>query len=77
MTGPVIHTLDESTGHVFDTMPDPLRTRDASRSARHRPDWMRVALRDEIRRRVSLSSPDGPVPEFLLHRGGPGLVPVE
>ncbi|MCZ0991268.1 hypothetical protein [Streptomyces diastatochromogenes] len=25
---------------------------------------------DEIRRRVSLSSPDGPVPEFLLHIEG-------
>jgi hypothetical protein len=25
---------------------------------------------DEIRRRVSLSSPDGPVPEFLLHIAG-------
>ncbi|MFJ9821263.1 hypothetical protein ACIRU3_39605 [Streptomyces sp. NPDC101151] len=28
------------------------------------------SLYDEIRRRVSLSSPDGPVPEFLLHIEG-------
>ncbi|MET8982435.1 hypothetical protein ABZX85_43340 [Streptomyces sp. NPDC004539] len=28
------------------------------------------ALYDEITRRVSLSSPDGPVPEFLLHIEG-------
>ena len=28
------------------------------------------AVYDEIRRRVSLSSPDGPVPEFLLHIEG-------
>ncbi|MET9906886.1 hypothetical protein ABZZ74_08655 [Streptomyces sp. NPDC006476] len=31
-------------------------------------DWEEwEAAYDEIRRRVSLSSPDGPVPEFLLH----------
>ncbi|MDQ0596884.1 hypothetical protein QF037_001229 [Streptomyces canus] len=31
-------------------------------------EWERVY--DEIRRRVSLTSPDGPVPEFLLHIEG-------
>jgi len=31
----------------------------------HWEEWERV--HDEIRRRVSLVSPDGPVPEFLLH----------
>ncbi len=31
-------------------------------------EWERVY--DEIRRRVSLTSPEGPVPEFLLHIEG-------
>ncbi|MEU9916071.1 hypothetical protein [Streptomyces sp. NPDC051001] len=31
-------------------------------------EWERVY--DEVRRRVSLTSPDGPVPEFLLHIEG-------
>ncbi|WP_217238244.1 hypothetical protein [Streptomyces sp. AC555_RSS877] len=31
----------------------------------HRQEW--EAAYDEIRHRVSLFSPDGPVPEFLLH----------
>lgn len=31
-------------------------------------EWERAY--DEIRRRVSLTSPDGPVPEFLLHIDG-------
>ncbi|MFI9832237.1 hypothetical protein ACIHIX_31655 [Streptomyces sp. NPDC051913] len=34
----------------------------------HWAEWERV--HDEIRRRVSLVSPDGPVPEFLLHIEG-------
>ncbi|GAA3983621.1 MULTISPECIES: hypothetical protein [Streptomyces] len=34
----------------------------------HWKEWETV--HDEIRRRVSLSSPDGPVPEFLLHIEG-------
>lgn len=34
----------------------------------HVEEW--EAAHDEIRRRVSLSSPDGPVPEFLLHIEG-------
>jgi hypothetical protein len=35
---------------------------------KHRQEW--EAAYDEISRRVSLSSPDGPVPEFLLHIEG-------
>ncbi|MEU3986279.1 GNAT family N-acetyltransferase [Streptomyces sp. NPDC026672] len=46
MTDPVIQTLDENTVTLFDTLPDPLRTREAHRLTRHRPDWKRVALRD-------------------------------
>ncbi|MGI5441287.1 hypothetical protein ACQEV4_29085 [Streptomyces shenzhenensis] len=34
----------------------------------HRERW--EAAQDEIHRRVSLISPDGPVPEFLLHIEG-------
>ncbi|MDG9719534.1 hypothetical protein [Streptomyces sp. DH24] len=34
----------------------------------HWTEW--EAAYDEIRRRVTLSSPDGPVPEFLLHIDG-------
>ncbi|SDO77058.1 hypothetical protein SAMN04487981_11372 [Streptomyces sp. cf386] len=34
----------------------------------HREEW--EAAYDEIRRRVSLSSPEGPVAEFLLHIEG-------
>ncbi|MEV6945120.1 hypothetical protein AB0N07_24565 [Streptomyces sp. NPDC051172] len=34
----------------------------------HWQEW--EAAYDEITRRVSLSSPDGPVPEFLLHIEG-------
>ncbi|MGW3121472.1 hypothetical protein ACWDBW_30695 [Streptomyces sp. NPDC001107] len=34
----------------------------------HRQEW--EAAYDEITRRVSLSSPDGPVPAFLLHIEG-------
>jgi len=35
---------------------------------KHRQEW--EAAYGEISRRVSLSSPDGPVPEFLLHIEG-------
>ncbi|WP_316761394.1 GNAT family N-acetyltransferase [Streptomyces herbicida] len=64
MTTLVIRTLDESSAHVFDTMPDPLRTREAFRSARHRPDWKRVALRDGtvVARGVWWGGPDDPEP---------------
>ncbi|MFF3875529.1 GNAT family N-acetyltransferase [Streptomyces sp. NPDC001978] len=46
MTDLVIHTLDENSAALFDALPDPLRTREALRLTRHRPDWKRVALRD-------------------------------
>ncbi|MEU9384770.1 hypothetical protein AB0D38_29100, partial [Streptomyces sp. NPDC048279] len=31
MTDPVIRTLDDSTAHLFDTLPDPLRLRETHR----------------------------------------------
>ncbi|MEV7386875.1 GNAT family N-acetyltransferase [Streptomyces sp. NPDC091215] len=46
MTDPVIRTLDDSTAHLFDTMPDPLRMREKHQRTRFRPEWQRVALRD-------------------------------
>ncbi|MFJ3669444.1 GNAT family N-acetyltransferase [Streptomyces sp. NPDC090106] len=46
MTAVVIHSLDESTAHLFDTLPDPLGVAAAHPLTRHRPDWQRVALRD-------------------------------
>ncbi|MFG2959265.1 GNAT family N-acetyltransferase [Streptomyces sp. NPDC048291] len=47
MTDPVIvRTLDDSTAHVFDTLPDPLRMREKHRRTLFRADWKRVALRD-------------------------------
>ncbi|MET7597917.1 GNAT family N-acetyltransferase [Streptomyces sp. NPDC005481] len=46
MTDTVIHALDECDAHLFDTLPDPLNTREAHRRTRFRTDWKRVALRD-------------------------------
>ncbi|MGY5056939.1 GNAT family N-acetyltransferase [Streptomyces sp. 900105755] len=46
MTDPVIRTIDDSTHHLFDTLPDPLRMRERHRTAGFRADWKRVALRD-------------------------------
>ncbi|MFE5036061.1 GNAT family N-acetyltransferase [Streptomyces sp. NPDC056683] len=46
MTDPVIRTIDDSTDHLFDTLPDPLRMRERHRTAGFRADWKRVALRD-------------------------------
>jgi GNAT superfamily N-acetyltransferase len=46
VTDPVIRTLDDSTAHLFDALPDPLRLRERNRHTRYRPDWKRVALRD-------------------------------
>ncbi|MDN3027357.1 GNAT family N-acetyltransferase [Streptomyces sp. S.PB5] len=46
MTGLVIRSLDESSAHEFDSLPDPLGVRAAHPLTRHRPDWQRVALRD-------------------------------
>ncbi|MEV5953959.1 GNAT family N-acetyltransferase [Streptomyces sp. NPDC051987] len=46
MTDPVIRTLDDSTAHLFDALPDPLRLRERHRHTSFRPDWRRVALRE-------------------------------
>ncbi|MEW1779755.1 GNAT family N-acetyltransferase [Streptomyces sp. NPDC086777] len=46
MTDPVIRTIDDSTDHLFDALPDPLRMRERHRTAGFRADWKRVALRD-------------------------------
>ncbi|GGN21194.1 GNAT family N-acetyltransferase [Streptomyces fuscichromogenes] len=46
MTDSVIRTLDDNTGHLFDTLPDPLRMRERHQTAGFRADWKRVALRD-------------------------------
>lgn len=46
MTSLVVRTLDESSAHLFDTMPDPLGFGDRHRSTRYRPDWRRIAVRD-------------------------------
>ncbi|MEV7325203.1 GNAT family N-acetyltransferase [Streptomyces sp. NPDC093970] len=46
MTDPVIRTLDDSTAHLFDALPDPLRLSETHRRTRYRNDWKRVALRD-------------------------------
>ncbi|MFG2606292.1 GNAT family N-acetyltransferase [Streptomyces sp. NPDC048514] len=46
MTDLVIRTLDESSAHLFDTMPDPLGFREKHRHTRYRPDWQRIARRD-------------------------------
>ncbi|SED73604.1 GNAT family N-acetyltransferase [Streptomyces sp. Ag109_O5-10] len=46
MTDPVIRTIDDSTDHLFDSMPDPLRMRERHQTAGFRADWKRVALRD-------------------------------
>ncbi|MGY5049679.1 GNAT family N-acetyltransferase [Streptomyces sp. 900105755] len=46
MTDPVIRTIDDSTDHLFDSMPDPLRMWERHQTAGFRADWKRVALRD-------------------------------
>ncbi|MFG2965650.1 GNAT family N-acetyltransferase [Streptomyces sp. NPDC048288] len=46
MTDPVIRTLDDSTAHLFDDLPDPLRLREKHQNTQYRSDWKRVALRD-------------------------------
>jgi GNAT superfamily N-acetyltransferase len=67
MTVPVIQTLDEHTVHLFDTLPDPLRVREAHRLTRHRPDWKRVALRDGtvVARAAWWGGPDDSEPLML------------
>jgi GNAT superfamily N-acetyltransferase len=46
MTALVIRTLDDSSAHLFSTMPDPLAFAERHRLVRFRPDWQRVAVRD-------------------------------
>ncbi|MFR9793106.1 GNAT family N-acetyltransferase [Streptomyces sp. MB22_4] len=46
MTDPVMRTLDASSAHLFDTMPDPLAFAERHRRVTFRPEWQRVALRD-------------------------------
>ncbi|GGW76895.1 N-acetyltransferase [Streptomyces lucensis JCM 4490] len=47
MTDLVIRTLDDSSAHLFHTMPDPLGFREKHRRTRFRPDWQRIALRGD------------------------------
>ncbi|MFJ3669445.1 hypothetical protein ACIPSE_23620 [Streptomyces sp. NPDC090106] len=58
-------------GPAYDSVRD-LFTRELALAQRdddtHWQEWERAY--DEIRRRLSLHSPDGPVPEFLLHIDG-------
>ncbi|MEU2356371.1 GNAT family N-acetyltransferase [Streptomyces misionensis] len=46
MTDLVIRTLDASSAHLFDTMPDPLAFAERHRLIGFRPEWQRIALRD-------------------------------
>ncbi|MGV4988341.1 GNAT family N-acetyltransferase [Streptomyces sp. NRAIS4] len=64
MTDLVIRALDESSAHLFDTMPDPLAFRDKHRHTRYRPDWQRIALRDghTVARAAWWGRPEDPEP---------------
>ncbi|OXY88686.1 GNAT family N-acetyltransferase [Streptomyces diastatochromogenes] len=64
MTAVVIRTLDESSAHLFDTLPDPLRLREKHLQTRYRPDWKRVALRDGrvVARAAWWARPEDPEP---------------
>ncbi|MFF7355976.1 MULTISPECIES: GNAT family N-acetyltransferase [Streptomyces] len=67
MTTPVIRTLDESSAHLFDTMPDPLGFRDRHRQTRYRPDWQRIAVRDgrTVARAAWWGRPEDPEPLLI------------
>ncbi|MCX5329335.1 hypothetical protein [Streptomyces sp. NBC_00140] len=52
---------------AFDTLRE-LFARELALTEDPGEEWERV--HDEVRRRVSLTSPEGPVPEFLLHIEG-------
>ncbi|MGA5039633.1 GNAT family N-acetyltransferase [Streptomyces capoamus] len=67
MTDPVIRTLDESSAHLFHTMPDPLRLGERHRLTRYRPDWQRVALRDgrTVARAAWWARPEDPEPLLI------------
>ncbi|MFH8774986.1 GNAT family N-acetyltransferase [Streptomyces sp. NPDC017958] len=64
MTAVVIRTLDASSAHLFDTLPDPLGFRQRHRRTRYRPDWKRVALRDGrvVARAAWWARPEDPEP---------------
>ncbi|GHI01855.1 GCN5 family acetyltransferase [Streptomyces cellostaticus] len=64
MTGLVIRTLDESSAHLFDALPDPLGLGERHRQTRFRPDWKRVALRDGrvVARAAWWARPEDPEP---------------
>jgi len=67
MTTLVIRALDESTAHLFGTMPDPLAFRDKHRSTRYRPDWQRIAVRDgrTVARAAWWGRPEDPEPLLI------------
>ncbi|MGW7822157.1 GNAT family N-acetyltransferase [Streptomyces puniciscabiei] len=67
MTTPVIRALDDSTAHLFDTMPDPLALRDKHRNTRYRPDWQRIAVRDgrTVARAAWWGRPEDPEPLLI------------
>ncbi|MFI1767797.1 GNAT family N-acetyltransferase [Streptomyces sp. NPDC020800] len=64
MTALVVRTLDESSAHLFDSMPDPLGLGERHRQTRYRPDWKRVALREGrvVARAAWWARPEDPEP---------------
>ncbi|WP_318205241.1 GNAT family N-acetyltransferase [Streptomyces sp. SCL15-4] len=64
MTGLVVRALDDSSAHLFHTLPDPLALGDGHRRTRYRPDWRRVALRDGrvVARAAWWARPEDPEP---------------
>ncbi|MEV4341066.1 GNAT family N-acetyltransferase [Streptomyces sp. NPDC049590] len=64
MTGLVIRALDDSSAHLFHTMPDPLALGERHRHTRYRPDWQRVALREGrvVARAAWWARPEDPEP---------------
>ncbi|WP_225834295.1 N-acetyltransferase [Streptomyces sp. NK08204] len=67
MTAVVIRTLDESSAHLFDTLPDPLGFGDRHRTTRYRPDWRRIAVRDGrvVARAAWWARPEDPEPLLI------------
>ncbi|MFF8731826.1 GNAT family N-acetyltransferase [Streptomyces sp. NPDC015171] len=67
MTDLVIRTLDESSAHLFRTMPDPLALADRHRLVRYRSDWQRIALRDgrTVARAAWWARPEDPEPLLI------------
>ncbi|MER5544147.1 GNAT family N-acetyltransferase [Streptomyces sp. NPDC002589] len=67
MTALVIRTLDESSAHLFGTMPDPLAFQDKHRNTRYRPDWRRIAVRDgrTVARAAWWGGPEDPAPLLI------------